>query len=272
MGSGCESAPPVDQGAALAAYEDQVLYQEEVAYFLPDSLSPADNARLTQQYIDEWIKGQVVKAAATNAVPDLREKVDFLLRAYERSVIEHEYASHLIETQGQALAVSDQEVQDYYEANQEKFRSQAYYYQYFYVETELAGQYKVMNLIRSEEPEKIQELIEWSRQNATEYKLDSSYVDESEIERISKGFHYGNIKKVSLGTPFAYGHDEDAMVHWDFFRLLDVIEPGDQLPLPMCRERIVQILRNQLKESLIQKHISSMVKQAKAANKVEIYE
>jgi len=271
LSSGCSSEELPDQGKALAAYGDQVLYEQEVAYFLPDSLSVEDSSRLTQQYIDEWVRGQVVKEAANQAVDDLDERVAYLMRAYERSVIEHEYASHLLKSHPEKLAASEAEIRAYYEANLAKFQSRTTHYQYFYVKTQLAGQYKVVNLIRSEDEEKIQELIEWSQQNASEYKLDSSYVSEGEIERISDGYYYGDIKKASIGTPYAYAHDEEGTMHYDFFRLLAVIEPGDQLPLSMCRERIAQVLRNQRKEELINKQINGLVKQAKAANKVQTY-
>ncbi len=271
ISSGCSRESLPDQGRALAAYGDQVLYEQEVAYFLPDSLSVDDSSRLTQQYIDEWVRGQVVKEAANQAINNLDERVAYLMRAYERSVIEHEYASHLLKTNPEKLAISEAEVRAYYEDNLAKFQSRATHYQYFYLKTPLAGQYKVVNLIRSEDEEKVQELIEWSRENATEYKLDSSYVSESEIERVSDGYYYGDIKKASIGTPYTYAHDEDGTMQYDFFRLLAVIEPGDQLPLSMCRERIVQVLRNQRKEELINKQINGLVKQAQAANKVQTY-
>jgi hypothetical protein len=270
--SGCGTNQQTDQGQALAVYGDHTLYQLEVDYFLPDSLSTEDSARLTKQYIDQWLRGHVVKGAAAQAIPDLEQRVDYLMRAYERSVIEHQYATYLLETNAAALSVSEAETEAYYQENEDKFKSRATFFQYFYVKTNLPNQYKVVNLIRSDDPEKIEELIRWSQENATEYKLDSSYVSETEIERISEGYYYGNIKKASLNTPYAYAHTESDTTRYDFFRLLAVIEPGDLLPLSMCRERIAQVLRNQRKESLIKKEIHDLVKQAEAANKAETLE
>lgn len=267
FGISCGSDSSRDEGNPVLSHGGNTLYEREVAYFLPDSLNAEDSVRLTQQYLDEWLQGQVVKTEAQRVIPDLEERIDYLLRAYERSIIEHEYVQWLTQEEPNGLNVSEAEILTYYQENPGKFQSNETYYQYFYVETKLSGQYKVVNLIRSDDPERIQELLVWCQENATEYKLDSSYVNDAGIERISPGFYHGPIRKAALNTAFAYGHKEGGEQFWDFFYLISVIKEGEMLPLSMCRDRILRTLRNQRKKDFIERHLSGLVQQAKAAQK-----
>jgi hypothetical protein len=253
-----------------ATYQGRTLAAQEVVFHLPEGVSAEDSTRLTQQYIQSWVKAQALREAATKALPDLEARIRYQLRDYERSLVEHEYAQHLLRRQEEELAVSEAEVRSYYEKNQEKFRSKAPHYQYFYVETELSGQYKVVNMMRGKDEEQYRELIAWAEEKATEYKLDSSFVDESSIESIADGFYYGNIKKATLNTPYAYAHEEEGEKRYDFFKLIAVIDEGDLLPLEMCRARIEQLLRTKKKQKLIDRHFGELVNQARAAGKAKV--
>ena len=269
----CGQESTVDEGSPVATYRDKQLSSNEVVFHLPDSLEINDSLRLSQLYIQDWIKSQAVTEAAYQAIPDLESRILYRLRDYERSLIEHEYAQHLLDRNGADLVVSEEEIREYYESNHpEKFQSRGNYYQYFYLKTPLSGQYKVVNLLRSNEEEKLEELKAWAEENASEYKLDSIYVTETEIERISDGYYYGNIKRASEGVAYAYAHREgpDQEMVYDFFKLISVIEEGETLPLSMCRQRIQQIIRNQRKQKLLERHFNELAKQAEAGGKTRV--
>ena len=118
---------------------------------------------------------------------------------------------------------------------------------------------------------KIDELIEWAVDNSKEYKLDSAYVGETELERLQPGFYFGNIRRASRTTLYPYQHQEGDTTYYDFFRMLNVIKEGDLMPISLCRDRIITIIRNQRKNALIEQTKANLLQQAEDANKITIY-
>lgn len=260
-----------EEGAPVATYADGTyLYRSELEAFMPDSLSPGDSARIAGQYIDQWVRQQVIAEQARTQIPDLDQQLRYRLRAYEQSLVEQAYTTHLVEQRPDLQQVPEAEIRQYYEAHPEKFIARTDYYQFFYLETPNPNQqYKVVNLIRSSEPEKIAELLEWCQENASAYKLDSSYLEAGALEPLSEGFYYGNLARASRTTPYPYTRVVGDTTYLRVFRMLETIEPGDRLPLSLCEERIATILRNQRKRDLIETEVSKLVQQAKLAGKVK---
>ncbi len=273
---GCGDGKPVEEGPTVATYRDYSLSLQEVQFHLPDSLASEDSLKLAQKYIQSWVRSKAVQEAAQRAMPDLEKRIRYRMKDYESSLIEHEYALYLLEQEQTALQVSEQEIASYYENNSGKFLARADYYQFFYLKTELSGQYKVTNLMRSSEISDITELRTWGEENAVEYKLDSTYREVGELERISDGYYFGDIKRASRGTVYPYAHNEELedgeITYYDFFKLINVIETGELLPLEMCRERIRQLIRNQRKQSIIDRRFNELANQAQAGGQVQLNE
>lgn len=258
-----------DPGAAVVVrFGDAVLDQQALSYYLPDSVSAEDSARLAQQAIERWIRSQAIKAEALRLMPDLEDELEPAVAHYEETMIAQSYERWLSDQNQGQFDVSETDIENYYTKNPEKFISREPYYQFFYVETPLPNQYKIVNLMNSRDPESREELIEWAKENASEFKLDSSYVDEAEIERLSAGFYFGNIRNASRNTSYPYQHKEGDSTFYDFFRLIDVIKPDELMPLSLVQNRIIAIIRNQRRQTLVEQSRASLVQQAKAAGKV----
>lgn len=255
----------------IAKYNNRLLLREEVDFFTPDSTSGEDSIQFAKKYIDFWIRLKAIEEAARIQIPELDKDLKYKLQNYESQLINHEFAEWILNGKPEMFKVSDADILNHYNRYPEKFISRTSYYQFFYLKTDLPNQYKVVNLMRSKDSEKIEELIQWAEENATEFRLDSSYVKEGELERVSKGFYYGNIRRASRSTSYPYSHTEGDTVYYDFFRMIDIIEPNEQLPLSLCKEKIVNIILNQRKNTLIEQTESNLVQQAKASNKAVIY-
>ncbi|MEL6672118.1 MAG: hypothetical protein AAFR61_07990 [Bacteroidota bacterium] len=254
----------------IATYNGEQLLREEIDFFLPDSLGKADSTKYAEQYVEQWISLQAVAEQARREVDGLEDKVAFQLKSYQYQLMAHEFANWLIEDKAIMFRVNEAEIQGYYDRNPEKFVSGRTYYQILYVKTDKPNQYRVANLMNSKDPEKMDELLVWARENATEYRLDSTYVEEAEMDRLSDGYYFGDIRRASRTTTYPYQHKEGDTTYYDFFRLLNVIKPGEALPLNLVREQIIGIIQNQRKNTLISQTESNLVKQAKAAKKAKI--
>ncbi|MEM7373463.1 MAG: hypothetical protein AAF587_32855 [Bacteroidota bacterium] len=259
------------RGDVIARYQSEELYREDLNHFLSDSLKGEDSVRFARQFIRQWLRGEAIDEEAKREITGLEAKIAPQLENYKQSLIEHHYTQWLIEQNEDKFAVAEADIENYYNKFHENFISRSAYYQYFYLKTPKPNQFKVANLMRSPEPEKIDELIEWAVDNATEYKLDSSYVGETEISRLSPGFYFGNIRRASRTTLYPYQHQEGDTTYYDFYRLMDVIKEGDLLPLSLCRDRIINIIRNQRKNALIEQTKSKLLQKAEDAQKITVY-
>lgn len=268
---GCEGGNQPGKDV-LARYGGNQLLREEVDYFLPEKLQGEDSTRFAEQYIDKWIRSQAIVEEAKKEIEGLDQKLEYAMNNYESELIANEFAKHLIESKENQFTVTEGDIRNYYTKYPERFVSNATFYQFFYIKTELPGQYKLQNLMRSDEPEKIEELRDWAKDNAEEWRLDSSYVQDSEIERISKGYYFGNIRKANTKTPYVYSSKEGKQTYFHFFRMLQVIEPGDQLPLRICRNRIVNSIKNQTINTLIQQTTERLTQAARKSNKIKIFD
>lgn len=269
IGTGCTSKGEPGKDV-LARYGGNQLLREEIDFFLPDHVEGDDSARYAKQYIEKWVRNQAIVEEAKKEIEGLDEQLKYSLKNYEAELVANEFASHLIETNSKKFKVTDADILNYYTKYPERFVSSSNFYQFFYLKTNLPNQYRLKTLMGSDEPEKIEELRDWEKDNATESRLDSSYVQDSELERISKGFYEGSIEKARKKRVYYYGTSEGGQSYFHFFRMLHVVKPGDQLPLRICRERIINSIKNQTMKSLIQQTEVSLIQSARKSNKITI--
>ena len=88
----------------------------------------------------------------------------------------------------------------------------------------------------------------------------------------SYGYYFGNIRKANTKTPYVYSSKEGKQTNFHFFRMLQVIEPGDQLPLRIVRDRIINSIKNQTINTMIQQTEARLIQAARKSNKIKIFD
>lgn len=260
------------QEEAIAKYKDQLLYESELSSHLPRDLDSQDSLRLSRLFIEDWLTARVLEDRATNTIPDLEKKIGPKLEDFKNQLIEYEYMRYV--TQRELYkAVSPREVRNYYLKNTDKFVSKATYYSFFYIKTPKALEADQISSIRSKDPRLLEELTEWcSTQSDIEYKLDSTYTTEKELDLVEKGFPL-NIKQVPLNQVYSYNNKEEdsGETTHHLFKLLNKVQVGERKPLDMCEEEIKGIILNQRKRKLLDQTKTWLVDQAKLNRDIEIY-
>lgn len=109
------------RGDALAMAYDKYLYRSELAGVVPEGTPANDSIEITRQFIDNWIRRQVIlHQAENNLVP---EKTDFSkeLEIYRNSLVVYEYESELIR-QKLDTVISEQEIEQFYNTSPANFQ------------------------------------------------------------------------------------------------------------------------------------------------------
>lgn len=267
VAAACSNTPHKDD--VLAECGGSVLTRAELASHVPDGLSETDSVAFAKQYVEEWVKDAVLEQVAKEEIEDLDERIEHQLRQYERKLARQAFGDWVVATQ-MDTAVSEDEIYNYYAKYPEKFRSESRQYCYFHVATEQAEQLRIGALMQSREPDKIDELVEWCKNNATEYRLDSSFVDMQEMLRVMQGY-YGNAMLVQPNRLETYSQTVDDKNIYHFFKLIQVIDQGNVLPLRAVRNRIRTLLLVQRKAKRIEALELELIQQAKAKGDAKVY-
>ncbi|HEX2898087.1 MAG TPA: hypothetical protein VHS96_00055, partial [Bacteroidia bacterium] len=116
----------------------------------------------------------------------------------------------------------------------------------------------------------IVKLREWATENAIEYKVDSNYVNEAKIEFVSKGY-YGNLQKTEPGKLIRWNGVIRGEKRYYLFKMIKVVEAGEPLTIELCRDKIVDLIMNERKVSLIEKNEERILKNALTNNYIHEY-
>lgn len=109
----CNKATFSDSDRIIARVYDEYLYFSDIRDLVPPSTLPSDSVAITQNYINNWVKTQLlVYQAEKNLTP---EQKDFTrqLRDYRNSLIVFKYESEFIRQNLDTL-VSSEEIENYY--------------------------------------------------------------------------------------------------------------------------------------------------------------
>lgn len=261
---GCGGSDGLGESPVIAQYKEKRLTQEELNHYLPDGILEEDSLRYTQQFVRQWLKEQAICDKALGEDETLASRVEYKVQDYRAKLIMHEYHTRLIEDQLD-MEVSKVAIQNYYEANKGNFRSKEDLYSYFYLVTTQNKLDKVNGWMRSKDTTDLAKLRVWGNANALELKVDSSYVGETKINQLSKGY-FGNLAKVSKGQLIRWSGVIQGMRRRYLFKMLHTVDAGEPLPLSLCEEKIRGILLNERKIRLIEETEDKILKHAEAQN------
>lgn len=269
LASCTDGSTPGDE--VLVTFGEEELLREEVDLFTPEGLSTADSAKYADQYVAQWIEVQAMAHEARSEVSVEDVRLRYKVARYRDQLISQMFTEKLVAERPELQSVSLNEIEGYYQRNLQNFLATENYYQYFYAKTRLNGQYRIVNLLRSDNSADIDEVKSWARENAVTWKLDSTWLPERELLRLADGYYFGDITRAAINTVYPYAHDEEYVRHYDFLRILDVVKIGEQLPLPLCQDKIAQIILNERKNALVEETQAILVNQAKKSGIVTDY-
>ena len=97
------------------------LYRSDIDAVVPKGLPQEDSVRLARQYINAWASDRVYMAIAEQQLSKSEKDVTRELEDYRKSLLKYRY-EQLYVNERLDTAVSDDKVEEYYEAHKETFR------------------------------------------------------------------------------------------------------------------------------------------------------
>lgn len=117
----CSYFSKSDRADAIAVAYGKYLYRSDIVGVVPPGSSADDSTEIVRQFIDNWVRRQVILNQAENNLTD--EQMDFSsqLETYRNSLIVYSYESELIR-QALDTSISQQEIERFYQENPQNFQ------------------------------------------------------------------------------------------------------------------------------------------------------
>lgn len=260
-----QTSPP------LARVHSQYLYKHDLASIGAGITHPQDSVKLVEQYIQSWIPKQLLIAKAEEQGAYDKADIERKILDYRYALIVHSYIEKLVNARLNR-EVSAEEIQTYYEANQDNFKLKRPIFrgQFIVLPKDAPNQAKLRTLLISKKKVDKAALKSYCCQFAKDYSLDES-VWLSWEDMIKKTPFNKVADKVRLlqRTKLAQMQDEEYAYHLKIhaYKLIN-----DTSPLDFVKSQIRDIILYKRKIALANQIKEDILQQAKANKDYTIYE
>jgi hypothetical protein len=254
---------------ALARVDDDYLYEADLKGVVSPGTLPKDSLVIVRSFIDRWIRQQLILQQAAKNLTD--EQLDFSrqMEDYKNSLTIYAYENELVR-QKLDTSVTEDEIETYYDANQQNFLLKDNIVQIQYVKLALKSPStrQIKKLLNSDNPDDKNRLADMCEKNADDYFLDSEnwllfndVLKQVPIKTYNQEEFLKNRKDVEY---------QDSMFVY-LVRLKDFKIKESVSPLNFEKQRIRDIILNKRKIDLINRMQEDVFISAQKKNVFEIY-
>ena len=267
--TGCSTFFKKKTEHSVARVYSDYLYESDLKSVIPKGTLAKDSISMAKSYIDNWVHQRLVIHLAeqnlTSAQMDFTQQLD----NYKNSLIIYTYENELVKQKLDTL-VTDEDIENYYDANQQNFLLKDNIVQLQYVKLPLKSAYikQFRKLLISDNPADKTRLTKQCEQYASDYFLDDqNWLPFNDL-----------LKQIPIKT---YNQEEFLKNHRDLeyqdsaftylVRFRDFKIKESVSPLSFEKERIRNIILNKRKITLTKKMREDIFEQAQKKNDFEIY-
>jgi len=257
------------KGDAVAKAYDKYLYLADLKGIIPPGTDKKDSISITKNFINNWIRQQILIHQAESNLPDDQKDFTEQLESYRNSLIIYQYETELIKQKLDTI-ISKQEIEKYYKDNQSNFvlRQNIVQANWVRVKPGFKGEAKLKKMLVSNRGNDKNKLEEFCQKNASDFSLDDGkWISFDEL-----------IKTIPIKTT-----DQEA-----YLKKNSVIELKDSLfvyyvvfknyktgestsPLSFEEKNIREIILNKRRLQLVDKMQNEVFEKALKKNDFEIY-
>lgn len=254
---------------AVARVGKTYLYESDVKEFVPAGTPAADSAKLVKEFVDRWIREQVMVQKAEQYLSDEQMNFEKKMQDYRNSLVTHLYEQELVR-ENLDTVVNDAEIEAYYNNNKSNFelKDNIVKVRYLKLAKKSPKLDKVKVWYKSENEKDRKQLEEYGHQYALNYYLDDNtwllfddLIKEIPIKTYDKEQFLRNNRFIEI---------EDSssvyLVNIKGFMIKDSMSP-----LSFERQNIMNQIINKRKLKLIQEMEKKAYEEAMRNNTFEIY-
>ncbi|MCW3125865.1 MAG: hypothetical protein JWO03_1523 [Bacteroidetes bacterium] len=259
---------PTQGEIVLARANNDYLYLSDMAG-LTKNMSAKDSIAFIANYSESWVRRRLLLKKAEENVPYDELGIDKKVEDYRQSLLLYEYEKELI-NQKLDKAVNDDEIQEFYDKNKEKFTLESDIYDLQYVEIHIdAPDLDKMRpvILNPKTDDDINKREGYCKVYAQTYSFaDSNWMAASAVLK-KFPISSADLKTLSTGGRFMeYKNNKNAY----FLYVKTVRHQGEPSPLEFIRNQIKEVVFNKKKVVLIQKIYDGIYADGVKSGKCEV--
>ncbi|SHM74096.1 hypothetical protein [Polaribacter sp. KT 15] len=250
----------------VAIVNTEKLFKEDLKDLLPRNITKEDSLILVKSLIQDWaVKMLFLKAAETNNSSESLDNINKLVQDYRESLLINNYKEDLIKQKLDTL-VTEQEIEEYYLANNENFKLNEVLVKskYLNFDNNIKDQKEIIELFKSDDIEDAEEL-ERQQLSFKMYQLNDSVWTELDKILLKLPFSKENLLKKSK-----FIKKQDSLGLY-LVAIKDVLNRNDIAPLSYIKPTIKEMILHKRKIELIREIEKLIVKDATKNNNFKIY-
>lgn len=267
--TGCSAFFKKKTEHAVARVYNEYLYESDLKSVIPMGTPAKDSIGLAKSYIDSWVHQRLVIHQAEQNLTSAQMEFTQQLDNYKNSLIIYTYENELVKQKLDTL-VTDEDIENYYDVNQQNFLLKDNIVQLQYVKLPLKSAYikQFRKLLGSDNPADKTRLSQQCEQYASDYFLDdqnwlpfNDLLKQIPIKTYNQEEFLKNRRDLEYqDSAFIY------LVRFKDFKIKESVSP-----LSFEKERIRNIILNKRKIDLTKKMREDIFEQAQKKNDFEIY-
>ncbi len=263
--SSCQLFQNNEEENAVARVGDKYLYLEDIEGMA--GAKTEDSAQFTANYIDKWIKEQLLLQKALQNLPEEDVNFEKQLENYRRSLIIYAYENQLLRQKLDTNISADQ-IEVYYQNNKENFELREVIFQMRMVMVRNAApnQDSVKYWLFGRDSTAIYNLVDYCTSFAEKCALDTSeWVPLSTLSNYlpDRQLQYNDVRKGQNSLS-----DSLNTIYLDLF---DMKLRGETAPVSYVSDQIKAIIKNQRRLKLLEDVRKQIFEEGNLKNRYEVY-
>jgi len=267
--SGCKHFDTHPAQKSLARVGDKYLYASDVQDIFPNNLSENDSLLILNNFIDKWIKKQLLLQKAELNLTSEQKNVSKQLDEYRSSLLIFKYEQSLIKQKLDTIIHPD-EIEQYYTENSSNFLldNTIVKASFIKIPSDAPNLSRLRQLYRSENEEDIQQLESYCYQYATKYDyFNDQWIPFSRIQ-LELPQEITNLERFLRYNK--YIEQQDSTYRY-YIYVRDYRAGSEEAPLEYIENKIKSIILNKRKVQFINEMENDIFNDAMRKGEFTIY-
>ena len=266
--TGCNSTIK-NEKTPLAQVGYNILYKEDAQKVLPKYITESDSAMWMNDFINRWIRKELVVLAAEENLSPEQKDVSKKLKDYRNSLLIYRYKNQLL-SQNLDTLVTPEEINDYYKSHEKDYilKNNIIKAVFLKIPIELANINQIKSLCKNLTTENLAKLDEYGMQYAKLYdRFDDQWINAYSVFQLFPN----PIKKESeFLEKNKFAEDSDTNYYY-FICIRDYRLSGDIAPMDFVNKEIINVILNKRKIKFFQKMEDNIFQEGSISNKYKIF-
>jgi hypothetical protein len=248
--SACSKGHDNKNREPLAKVFDKYLYMEDLHGVIPAEISDSDSASLAKDFIEKWIRNQLILNKAELNLSDAEKNVEQQIESYRSSLLIYAYQERYL-SQNLDTVVTDKEIEDYFKENQSNFLLGEPLMKGVYIKLPVKAPeiYKLRQWYRSDDKEAIKNLEGYCFAHATVYDhFNEGWVNLNEVLRMIPT----NGESFKSALEYRRNLEVNDKDYYYFLTIKEIAPEGTVSPFELVKNDIHYIILNKRKVKLIE--------------------